>query len=123
MLLGISAVLLGFTAIVHSLLGERYILTRLAKLENLPRLHLGGREMMRPVLRFAWHITSFFMLGFAVLLVLMAADALSARNVAGVIGVTFLACALVSAVASKGRHLSWILFLLVGGASLHAYVT
>lgn len=120
MLLGLAAVLLALTAIVHSLLGERFILRRLAKLENLPRLPLGGREMMKPILRFAWHITSFFMLGFAVLLALMAADAFSAQRIATVIGITFLACAVFSAVASKGRHLSWAVFLLVSGACLHA---
>lgn len=120
MFLGIAAVLLALTAIVHSLLGERFILRRLAKLENLPRLPLGGREMMRPVLRFAWHITSFFMLGFAAQLSLMAADVMSAPRIATVIGITFLACAVVSAVASKGRHLSWVVFLLVSAACLHA---
>ena len=87
MLLGIAAVLLVLTAMVHSLLGERFILRRLAKLENLPRLSLGGHEMMRPVLRFAWHITSFFMLGFAAQLALMSADAVSAPRMATVIGI------------------------------------
>ena len=120
MFLGIAAVLLVLTAIVHSLLGERFILQRLFKLENLPRLPLGGREMMRPILRFAWHITSFFMLGFAVLLALMAADAASTQRTAAVIGITFFACGVVSAVASKGRHLSWVVFLLVSAACLHA---
>lgn len=120
MFLGVAAILLVLTAIVHSLLGERFILRRLAKLENLPRLPLGGREMMRPILRFAWHITSFFMLGFAAQLALMASDALSAPRVATVIGITFFACAVVSAVASKGRHLSWVVFLLVSAACLYA---
>lgn len=122
MLLTIAAVLLGITGLLHSVLGERYILRRLAKLENLPRLRLGTHEMMLPVLRFAWHITSFFMVGFAFILALMANGKLNTEHVASVLAATFLACFVVSAVASKGRHMSWVVFLFVGGASLYVAI-
>ena len=48
------AVLLG---VAHSYLGERYILTRLFRRGDLPRL-FGGVEFTQQTLRFAWHLTS-----------------------------------------------------------------
>jgi hypothetical protein len=46
------AVLLG---VAHSYLGERYILVRLFKRSDLPKL-FGGQEFTRHTLRFAWHL-------------------------------------------------------------------
>ena len=55
--LSIAAVLIGGTAVAHSVLGERYILVRLFRRENLPRL-FGSDELTKRTLRFAWHLTS-----------------------------------------------------------------
>ena len=52
------AALLGFLlGVAHSVLGERYILTRLFRRENLPTL-FGGTEFTTRTLRFAWHLTT-----------------------------------------------------------------
>ena len=56
-----------FVGLVHSYLGERYILTRLFKRE-LPKL-LGSDWFTKRVLRFAWHLTTVAWWGFAVILI------------------------------------------------------
>ncbi len=43
--------------IAHSVLGERYILTRLFRRADLPKL-FGSSEFTVRTLRFAWHITT-----------------------------------------------------------------
>lgn len=118
-LLYAAALLLIGTGIAHSLLGERYVLRRIERLENLPRLMLGGREQMSRVLRFAWHITTVAWLGLATVLLLMAHDRLSHRNVSLVIAATFIVSALASGIPSRGRHLSWIFFLAIGLIALY----
>ncbi|SFD42135.1 hypothetical protein [Pseudoalteromonas denitrificans] len=66
-MLVIAAILLFIMALVHSYLGERYILIRLFRRDNLP--HLAGSDFFtKGTLRFAWHITSFAWIGLAVLL-------------------------------------------------------
>ena len=113
-LLYVAVFLLVGIGIAHSVLGERFALSRLARLENLPRLVLGGREMMVPVLRFAWHLTSVAWFCIAGILMLMAHESLSNENAAAVIAATFLLSAAISGVASRGRHQSWAVFLAVG---------
>ena len=48
-------------------LGEKYILIRLFKRNNLPKL-LGSDWLTKRVLRFAWHLTSIAWWGFAAIL-------------------------------------------------------
>jgi hypothetical protein len=49
----IAAGLTMVLAAAHSYLGERYILTRLFRRDNLPKL-LGGVEFTKQTLRFDW---------------------------------------------------------------------
>lgn len=110
----IAALLLVGIGIAHSVLGERFVLRRLERLENLPRLTLGGRNLMVPVLRFAWHLTSIAWFGIAAILIFMAHDTLSSKSAAIVVAATFMISALVSGISSRGRHYSWVVFLAVG---------
>ena len=108
-----AAALLVLTGLAHSVLGERYILMRLFRRDNLPRL-FGGDWFTRRTLRFAWHLTSVAWFGFAALLVLLAAGAAPGRNVLlAAIAVTFLVTSAITALASRGRHLAWPAFLAV----------
>lgn len=66
----IASLLLILCGLVHSILGERYILIRLFKCDNLPHI-FGSDQFTKGTLRFAWHITSFAWFGFAALLVLL----------------------------------------------------
>jgi len=59
-----AAVLTILVAAAHSYLGERYILIRLLRRNDLPKL-FGGVEFTKKTLRFAWHITSIAWLGLA----------------------------------------------------------
>lgn len=111
-LLVATALLVG-VALAHSYLGERYILMRLFRRQNLPHL-FGSDRFTKRTLRFAWHLTSVAWLGFACVLGVLATQAPPLPGVLLVIAVTFLLTSLVIAVASRGRHLAWPVFLLVG---------
>lgn len=112
-----AAALIVGGGLVHSVLGERHLLSWLARRADLPPL-LGGPEITLRIFRFAWHFTSLAWFGFAALLVLMAQEALSPRSVAAVLSAVFLTMAVVTALASRGRHLAWPLFLVVGLVTL-----
>ena len=103
----------------HSYLGERFILMRLLRRDNLPKL-FGGDAFTKQTLRFAWHLTTIAWWGFAALLFLMAADALDISNAAWVMALTFLASAIVTAGFTRGKHLAWLVFLAIGLIALAA---
>ena len=112
----LAAILLIAIGIAHSYLGERYILIRLFRKHDLPKL-LGGTEFTKHTLRFAWHITTLAWFGFAALLFYMADNRLNTAVAGNIIAATFIVHGLVSLIASKGRHLSWIVFFIIGVAS------
>ena len=114
-----AAALLVVCGFVHSYLGERYILIRLFRRDNIPHL-LGGREFTVNTLRFAWHITSLAWVGFAAILVLLARPPVRPGDIGTAIGLTFVLTGAIALLGSKGWHLSWILFLAVGIITLIA---
>ena len=120
--LNIAALLLVLVGIAHSYLGERYILIRLFRSENLPKL-FGGTQFTTRTLRFAWHVTSIAWLGFSAILIHLSHGAISRQVVAMVVGITFLATGVVALVGSRGKHLSWPFFLIIGIISLWAGAT
>lgn len=109
----LAAILLVGIGAAHSWLGERYVLRRIERSASLPKLTLGGVEMMAQVLRFAWHITSIAWFGLAAIVLLMAHDALTETTAGAAVAGTFLASALTSGIASRGKHYSWLVFLAV----------
>jgi len=113
----IAALLLFLVGVAHSYLGERYILIRLFRREDLPKL-FGGTQFTIRTLRFAWHITTIAWWGFAGILVHLAHGAISRQVIATTIGVTFLATGLVILAASRAKHLAWPVFIAVGIISL-----
>jgi hypothetical protein len=73
-------------------------------------------------LRFAWHITSVAWLGLASLILVLAqspgaAQVTQARLIAGVFGISGLA----ALVGSRGRHLSWVVFLVIAALVWFGY--
>lgn len=109
----IAAALLAGIAISHSVLGERYILVRLFRRDDLPRL-FGSDWFTRRTLRFAWHITSVAWLGLAVLLVPFAGGATPSREMLlGVVAVTFFSTSVIALIASRGTHFAWPVFLAI----------
>ena len=114
----IAAGLMVLLAAAHSYLGERYLLIRLFRRTDLPKL-FGGTQFTRRTLRFAWHITSVFALGFAALLAGLASPGGDpARLALGVSSAMSAACGVVALVGSRGRHPSWIVFFAVAALTL-----
>ena len=102
-ILVLAALLALGIACSHSYLGEKYILIRLFRRENLPKIR-GSDWFTKRTLRFAWHITSIAWIG-------MAAALLWEPRIA--IAAAFGASALLVLFASRGRHYAWIVFLAI----------
>ena len=105
--------------IAHSYLGEKYILIRLFRKDDLPKL-FGGTEFTKNTLRFAWHLTSVAWFGFLLLLLYLAVGEITTKAIGNIIGLTFLIHFLIAIIASKGRHLSWVVFLIISSSSFYA---
>jgi|GEM_PF-235116 len=98
----------------HSVLGGRYILVRMFRWDDLPRL-FGGTAFTRQTLRFAWHITTVAWCGFGLLLAMAADGDLDRSDVLRVAGWTFIASGMLPLAMMRGWHLSWLVLLAVGG--------
>lgn len=118
MLFYIGAILLIGIGIAHSYLGEQYILIRLFRLSNLPKL-FGSIEFTKNTLRFAWHLTTIAWFGFAALLIYLSTGNLDIKIIGNIIGVTFILHSVLALVGSKGKHFSWPVFLIVGLVTLY----
>ncbi len=114
-----SAVLLVVTAIAHSVLGERVLLKPLlARRESVLK-----SDLVRMILRFAWHITSLSWLVLAAILIAFAFkpdDAIQWSLLA--IGITFSLIGIFDAFASHGRHIGWPFLTAIGLCALGALV-
>lgn len=109
----IAAFLTAAVGIAHSYLGERYVLIRLFRRNDLPQL-FGSDLFTRRTLRFAWHLTSVAWWGFSALLYILAAGETDLRRATlGVVAITFGIHAVVTGGMSHGRHLAWIPFLAI----------
>jgi len=115
--LHLAAVLSFLLGVAHSILGERFILVRLFRRDNLPKL-FGGTEFTTRTLRFAWHVTTVAWWGIAAMLWLAASGSLTQSSALAVIGCTSLLSGLLPLFFTRGRHLSWILFFIVGAIAL-----
>jgi hypothetical protein len=113
-----AAVLTVLIGVAHSYLGERYVLVPLLRITPPPKpLH---SRFIRRALRFAWHITSIAWVGFAAILALLAQPSPGANSVALVLAITFWLTSALILVSSRGRHLAWPLFLLIGAIAFYA---
>lgn len=115
--LHLAALLVFAVGLAHSILGERYILIRLFRRTELPRL-LGGTEFTAQTLRFAWYITTLAWWGIGVLLWLAGSGQLTVSALLTVIGWTALLSGLLPLIHTRGRHLSWIAFFVIGVIAL-----
>lgn len=107
--------------LAHSVLGERYVLVRLMR-RDLPKL-FGTDAFTKRTLRFAWHLTTIAWWGFAAQMA-WATGTLGrgagqdpAAALLQPIAWTFLVSAIVSAAASRGRHLAWIVFAAIAACA------
>jgi len=114
LLLIISALLIVVTGLIHSILGERLLITPLLK-RDFPAV-LGSDLLAKRTLRFAWHLMTIAFWSFAAILVLLSTDPLSPTeaSIVRLIATTFFICSIISLVTARGRHLSWLAFLIIG---------
>lgn len=113
----LASALVFITGLAHSYLGERYILIRLFRGQQLPKL-FGSTVFTIGTLRFAWHITTIAWWSIAYLLFLAAQGTMSNDQVLAVIGTASLVSAALPLYFTRGKHLSWLVFLLVGALVL-----
>ncbi len=108
-----ASILCGLIGIAHSYLGEKYILIRLFRMSKLP--HLFGNDVFtKQTLRFAWHITTIAWWGFGFIIWAASTEAENFKQTVLItISVVFFISGLISLIASRGKHLSWIIFLLI----------
>ena len=114
-----AAFLLVAIGVAHSVLGERYILIRLFRRPDLPKIQ-GSSEFTTRTLRFAWHLTTLAWWGFAAIVIHLAKGPVSSKSILFIIGITFCTTGLITLFTSRGRHFAWPIFLLIGGISLFA---
>ncbi|MEO7917622.1 MAG: hypothetical protein ABIR16_08255 [Dokdonella sp.] len=112
-MLYVAALLITGLGIAHSILGERFILIRLFRRANLPKL-FGSTDFTIRTLRFAWHFTTVLALGIAVLLVRIAKTP-NAMPLASTIGWTLLGSGLLPLIHTRGHHLAWLVLFVAGG--------
>jgi len=107
------------TAALHSWAGEAYLIRPLLKYRGNRVLE---NHLARSVLRFAWHITSFFWLILAGFLYATAFHPQALVPILLVtIGSSFLAVGVFSLAFSKGRHIGWPLLVLTVALTLMAF--
>lgn len=75
-----AAILAIVIGLGHSWLGERYILMRLFRRQDIPHL-FGSNDFTKRTLRFAWHLTTVAWFGAAALLLILASFPLDASLV------------------------------------------
>jgi hypothetical protein len=115
-----AAALAFFIGLAHSVLGERYILVRLFRREDLPKI-FGSDSFTRGTLRFGWHLTTVAWWGFAAILICATCNVTNLRsNILYIISIVFFLSGLMSGGFTRGRHLSWIVFFAISGLSAYA---
>lgn len=112
-MLYLAAALMFITGFAHSYLGERYLLIRLFKRDNLPKL-LGDTAFTTGTLRFVWHLTTVVWWGLAYVVFCAAQSELTVVQTLRVIAMVALVSGLFPLFFTRGRHLSWIVFFVVG---------
>lgn len=111
-LLVTSAVLLAGLLVFHSVAGERYIVRRLLRRDNLPKL-FGADTFTKRTLRYAWHLLTIMGLALVALLAYASVEPV-ASPILHILAAALGASALWGLAATRATHLSWILLLAIG---------
>lgn len=119
-MLYLASTLLVLIGVIHSYLGEKYILIRLFKRDDLPKL-LGSDWFTKRVMRFAWHLTTVAWWGFSAILIVIALPSSNVeKTVLLITAIVFAVSGLFSMIFTHGKHLSWIFFFLISGLSFYS---
>ena len=118
----IGTILLLIIGIVHSYLGEKHLLIRLFRRDDLPKL-FGNDWFTKRVLRFAWHLTTLAWWGFAAILYVLSTPSVNVQNeILIIISAVFVLSGIVSLLFSRGKHLSWVIFFTVAATSYYGAI-
>jgi len=121
-MLMIGTILLLIIGIIHSYLGEKYLLIRLFRREDLPKL-LGSDWFTKRVLRFAWHLTTLAWWGFAAILYVLSAPSVDIRSeILLIVTIVFALSGIVSLLFTRGKHLSWLIFFTIAATSYYSVI-
>ena len=102
------------TALMHSLLGEAWLIGPLVR----SRSGVLARPLSRQVARFAWHWTSLLWLMVGGILLSAGLGHPVETWLLACIGAVHLVLGLVDAVITRGRHVGWPFIVLIGGLTL-----
>ena len=115
----IGTILLLIIGLIHSYLGEKYLLIRLFRRKDLPKL-LGSDWFTKRVLRSSWHLTTLAWWGFAAILYVLSTPSVNIQNeILIIITVVFALSGIVSLLFSRGKHLSWLFFFIIAATSYY----
>lgn len=111
----IAALLSATIAAAHSALGEKHILGALTR-APLEVFSAENQVRVRLTLRFAWHLTSLFLLACGGVLFALGQTPfdLAALYALEILGALFVVSAAITGSYSRGRHIGWPLFAGVG---------
>ena len=111
-----AAVFLCFLiGVIHSCLGERFILVRLFRGSQVPHL-LGSDVFTKRTLRFAWHITTIAWWGLGYIIWTIATDPENLEHVVlYTVGSIFVLSGIFAFGFTGGKHLSWVIFWAIAG--------
>jgi hypothetical protein len=115
-----AAAIIASVVVLHSILGERYIISRLMQ-RTQPKL-FGSDDFTKRTLRFAWHVTTIFGLLLATILGWLSYQSLDAnsRAILWFTAIAMAATALMTVIISRGKHVSWLAELAIAGLLLAA---
>ena len=102
-MLQLAALLIVVLGLAHSVLGERYILVRLFRRSDLPKI-FGSSDFTLRTLRFAWHITTVAWFGLAALMWAASQGELGTQSALRIIGYTAVASGFLPLVITRGKH-------------------
>lgn len=116
--LWLAAALTAAVGLVHSWLGERWLIGPLLAPETRRGL-LGASAFARRTLRFAWHLTTLAWWAIAAIFAVLAPAPLAfpANRILMILAVAFFLTGLIVLFASRGRHLAWPVFLAIAVAA------
>lgn len=118
-MLMLAAFLIVALGLAHSILGERFILTRLFRRPDLPKIR-SSVDFTVQTLRFAWHITTVAWFGLAALVLVASEGQLNSQSAVQIVGYTAIASALLPLYFTRGKHLSWLVLFVIGGLALRS---
>lgn len=106
-----AAVFIFLIGLAHSYLGERFIISRLFKRDNLPKIY-GSDSFTKGTIRFAWHLTTVAWFCLAVICIQLSSGS-GEQEVTLSISIAFFISCLLAIFYTKGKHFSWPVFLLI----------